>query len=165
MSEELVVLFRKYQQGDEDSFVKLYQSSAPYIWGFIRKRVPSQKQEDCFQQFWLHLHNKKHLYQNQPVLAWMYVILRNLIIDEFRSAKNFVELGDIGDQSTEDVDSQLQDVMSELPPQEKELIERIYLQGFSYQDLEKEWGLSQTSLRKRLSRSINQLSKKFGGAK
>ena len=88
MSEELIPLFQEYQQGSEEAFVKLYQLTLPNIWGFIRKRVKQPKQEDCFQQFWLHLHSKKHLYQGQPVLAWMFVILRNLIIDEYRSQKN-----------------------------------------------------------------------------
>ena len=166
MSEELISLFKQYQEGSEEAFVKLYQLTLPNIWGFIRKRVKQPKQDDCFQQFWLHLHTKKHLDQGQPVLAWMLVILRNLIIDEYRSQKNIQEVSyetymdKGGEEST-----LVQDLISELPPQEKELIERIYLQGFSYEDLEKEWGLSQTSLRKRLSRSIGQLSTKIGWAK
>ncbi len=166
MSEELIPIFKQYQEGSEDAFVKLYHLTLPNIWGFIRKRVHKQKQDDCFQQFWLHLHTKKHLYQGQPVLAWMFVILRNLIIDEYRSQKNVKETSyePYMDRGVEE-STIIQDIISELPPQEKELVERVYLQGFNYEDLEKEWGLSQTSLRKRLSRSITQLSKKIGGAK
>lgn len=159
MQSNLVGLFYKYQEGDEESFILLYESTSNNIWAFIRKRVPISRQEDCFQQFWLHLHTKKHLYQGQPVLAWMYVILRNLIIDDYRSQKEIPLLDEVDDQK--EIREQLDEVLSELNSRDKELIERIYFQGFSYEDLEKEWGLSQTSLRKRLSRGIGSLAKKF----
>lgn len=163
MQQNLVSLFNKYQAGDEEAFCSLYELSSKHIWSFIRKRVHRSKQEDCFQQFWLHLHTKKNLYHGQPVLPWMYVILRNLIIDEYRSQKeviSFEQKDEVGELRAE-----LEELLTELPSQDKELIERIYFQGFTYEDLAKEWGLSQTSLRKRLSRGIGSLAKKFGDSK
>ncbi|HLT23413.1 MAG TPA: sigma-70 family RNA polymerase sigma factor [Bacteriovoracaceae bacterium] len=163
MQSELNALFRRYQEGDEVAFCALYEMTSGSIWSFIRKRVPHTRHEDCFQQFWLHLHTKKHLYQGQPVLPWMFVILRHLIIDDYRSQKN-VTLQEEADD-TEELRALLDDALSELPAQDKVLIERIYFQGFNYQDLEKEWGLSQTGLRKRLSRGIGSLAKKFKDSK
>lgn len=163
MQQNLVELFNRYQSGDEQAFCSLYEVCSKHIWSFIRKRVHRSKQEDCFQQFWLHLHTKKNLYHGQPVLPWMYVILRNLIIDEYRSQKEVIYF-----EKNEDVNElreELTELLTELTTQDKELIERIYLQGFTYQDLEKEWGLSQTGLRKRLSRGIGTLAKKFGDSK
>lgn len=159
MQSSLAGLFYKYQEGDEESFTLLYEVTSNNVWAFIRKRVHVSRQEDCFQQFWLHLHTKKHLYQGQPVLAWMYVILRNLIIDDYRAQKEIPFFDEVDDQK--EIREQLEEVLSELNSRDKELIERIYFQGFSYDDLEKEWGLSQTSLRKRLSRGIGSLAKKF----
>lgn len=160
MQPNLIAQFYKYKDGDESSFAFIYEATADHIWAFIRRRVHSSKQEDCFQQFWLHLHTKKNLYLGQPVLPWMYVILRNLIIDEYRSQRA-LSFESIDESLDTEIKETLEEVLSELGTQDRELIERIYLQGFSYQDLEKEWGLSQTSLRKRLSRGIGSLAQKF----
>lgn len=163
MQSNLTKLFNDYQEGSEEAFTCLYHATSSYIWAFIRKRVHHSKHEDCFQQFWLHLHTKKHLYHGQPVLPWMYVILRNLIIDDYRSQKELPRPEEIDDG--QEIKSILDEALSELSSQDKKLIERIYFQGFSYEDLEKEWGLSQTSLRKRLSRGIGSLAKKFKDSK
>lgn len=165
MQEKLVSLFFKYQKGDEEAFSSLYHLTSPHIWGFIRKRLNVSKHEDCFQNFWMHLHHKKHLYQGQPVLAWMFVVLRNLIIDDYRSQKNHLFFIEDISEDTQEIRSLLEEMLIELPSQDKELIERIYFQGFTYEDLEKEWGLSQTTLRKRLSRGIGVLAKKFKESK
>lgn len=161
-------LMRKYQTGDEAAFNALYEKFSPMVYGFIKKRLRTSEVDDFFQKVWRHLHEKRALYSDQPFAPWFFVLIRHLLIDEYRS---------LGKRSEKDFESELieklyqsrsrtevDEVLGELPSDVRILVEKYYLDDVSYEELEKETGLSQTNLRQRLSRSIRGLREKLRGS-
>lgn len=161
-------LMRKYQAGDEAAFNALYEKYSPMVYGFIRKRLRNNEADDFYQKVWRHLHEKRSLYQNQPFGPWFFVLIRHLLIDEYRS---------LGKRSEREFQSELiekiyassertdvAEELSQLPPDVRDLVEKYYLDGVSYEELERETGLSQTNLRQRLSRALRGLRKKLEGS-
>lgn len=157
-------LMRRYRAGDETAFNELYGKYSPMAYSFISRRLRPSEAEDFYQKVWRHLHEKRELYQDQPFAPWFFVLIRHLLIDEYRhlgrrSDKEFqTELIEkiYGVSDEADVSSELE----RLPPETRELVEKYYLEGVSYEELEKETGLSQTNLRQRLSRALRSLRKK-----
>lgn len=159
--EKLMIL---YKTGDQDAFVKIYEKYAPMVYGFLRKKLPSSEVEDAYQNVWRHLHEKREHYTNQPFAPWFFFMIRNLIIDQYRSMGRRSDYlkqmaRDQENQNSND-HSDIESLLAQLPQESRELVQKYYLDGFSYEELEKETGVSQTGLRKRLSRAIAQLRKR-----
>ena len=158
-------LMERYKTGEEAAFNSLYEKYSGMVYGFIRKRLRPSEAEDFYQKVWRHLHEKKDLYQNQPFGPWFFVLIKHLLIDEYRrlgkrSETEFTtELLEKIYNSSERMD--VSEVLEQLPPSVRDLVEKYYLDGLSYEELEEETGLSQTGLRQRLSRAIRGLRKKI----
>lgn len=156
----------RYKQGDETAFNKLFEKYSPMVFGYIRRRLRTSEAEDFYQKVWRHLHEKREHYQGQPFGPWFFVMIRHLLIDEYRH---------LGKRSEKEFNSELiekiyslkeradvTELLAQLPADTRELVEKYYLDGVSYEELEQETGLSQTNLRQRLSRGLKGLRKKIG---
>jgi RNA polymerase sigma-70 factor (ECF subfamily) len=158
-------LMRQYRDGSEAAFNTLYERYSSLVYGFIRKRLRPSEAEDFYQKVWRHLHEKRHLYTDQPFAPWFFVMIKNLLIDEYRHLGKRAQrefhselLEQIGAM---EVTPTLQEELEQLPPETRELVEKYYLEGSSYEDLSQETGLSQSTLRQRLSRALRTLKKKI----
>ncbi len=160
-------LMRAYQAGNEEAFNLLYKKYTPMVYGYIKKRLRPSEADDFFQKVWRQLHEKRELYKDQPFAPWFFVLIKNLLIDEYRS------LGRRKEQHQSELleklygrDSEshnVTEILAHLPPQTAFLVQKYYLEGVGYEELEKETGLSQTSLRQRLSRAVRGLKDKLRG--
>jgi RNA polymerase sigma-70 factor (ECF subfamily) len=165
MSDEQLML--RYKAGDESAFNALYVKYSPLVYSYIRKRLRDSEAEDFYQKVWRHLHEKRELFTDQPFAPWFFVMIRHLLIDEYRSLgkrseKEFQsELLDKLYGATESTD--LSQELALLTPDVRQLVEKYYLEGVGYEQLEKETGLSQSNLRQRLSRALRSLRKKLEG--
>ncbi|WPU63455.1 RNA polymerase sigma factor [Peredibacter starrii] len=159
-------LMREYVKGSEVAFGQLYEKYSPMVYGFIRKRLRTSESEDFYQKVWRQLHEKRHLYQDQPFAPWFFVMMKHLLIDEYRS------LGRLNKQEFQDEliekiyhqdlkDDGLEELLETLPKESQDLVRKYYLEGFSYEELEMETGLSQANLRQRLSRTLRGLRNKL----
>jgi RNA polymerase sigma factor (sigma-70 family) len=158
------ILMSAYKEGQEAAFIKLYEKFSPLVYGYARKRLRPSDVEDFFQSTWKHLHEKRTLYAGQPFAPWFFVLIRNLLIDEYRKdgrRKNLFDDYQESLTSKAGAQSEMIDTLNTLPSESGNLIKKYYLEGYSYEDLEKEMGLSQTGLRKRLSRAMLLLKKAF----
>lgn len=162
MSDEELMM--AYASGDEAAFVTLYQKYSPLVYGFIRRRLRESEAEDFYQKVWRHLHEKRHLFSNQPFAPWFFVLMKHLLIDEYRSlgrkthALNQSELLEklyALEEVSQEAD--LEEILNLLAPEARDLVRKYYLEGLSYEELEQETGLSQTNLRQRLSRALRGL--------
>lgn len=166
MTDEQLML--NYKAGDESAFNALYVKYSPLVYSYIKKRLRESEADDFYQKVWRHLHEKRHLFNDQPFAPWFFVLIRHLLIDEYRSLgkRNEKEFHSelieklYGAQDPTDISQEL----SGLAPDIRLLVEKYYLEGVGYDELEKETGLSQTSLRQRLSRALRSLRKKIEGS-
>lgn len=157
-------LMIEYQKGSELAFGELYEKYSPMVYGFIRKRMRDSEVDDLYQKVWRKLHESRELYRDQPFAPWFFVMIRHLVIDEYRSLgrKNIKEIQDeliekiYAAEETFDIEP----LISTLPKDTQDLVRKYYLEGISYEELEKDTGLSQTNLRQRLSRALRGLRKK-----
>lgn len=157
-------LMREYQTGSEVAFMALYEKYSPLVYGFIRKRLRESEAEDFYQKVWRQLHEKRGLFRDQPFAPWFFVMMRHLLIDEYRSLGR-LNKKEFQDELIEKIyhnetkDEQLEELLQELPKDTQDLVRKYYLDGISYEELEKETGLSQSNLRQRLSRTLRGLRK------
>lgn len=166
MTDEELML--KYGGGDEAAFNVLYVKYSPLVYGYIRKRLRDSEAEDFYQKVWRHLHEKRELYRDQPFAPWFFVMIKHLLIDEYRSLGKRSEK-DFNSELIEKLysaskDTDISHELSLLPVEVRELVEKYYLDGVGYDELEKQTGLSQNTLRQRLSRGIRSLRKKLEGS-
>jgi RNA polymerase sigma-70 factor (ECF subfamily) len=158
-------LMTAYQKGSEEAFNRLYEKYSSMVYGFIKKRLRDSEADDFYQKVWRHLHEKRDLYKGQPFLPWFFVLIRHLLIDEYRTLGRKKERP----MSDEYIDrmfkkstgtpEEVEEFLKKLPPESADLVRKYYLEEVSYEELEKESGLSQTNLRQRLSRAVRSLRK------
>ncbi len=157
---------REYQNGSEEAFGFLYEKYSGLVFGFIKKRLRDSETEDFYQKVWRQLHEKRSLYKDQPFAPWFFVIIRNLLVDEYRALgrRNKKEFQDeliekLYQDTTPSHD--VEEILKTLHPETQELVRKYYLEGISYEELEKDTGLSQMNLRQRLSRALRGLRKSY----
>ncbi len=152
-----------YQKGSEEAFERLYEKYHSMVYGFIKKRLRDSEADDFYQKVWRHLHEKRDLYKGQPFLPWFFVLIRHLLIDEYRSLGRKKERPGTDEYmekmyaKIEGTDQDVEELLARLSPDAAELVRKYYLEGVSYEELEASSGLSQTNLRQRLSRAIRSL--------
>jgi RNA polymerase sigma factor (sigma-70 family) len=160
-------LMRSYQAGSEEAFEQLYKKYSPMVYAYIRKRLRDSEAEDFYQKVWRQLHEKREIYKDQPFAPWFFVLIKNLLIDEYRSLgrKKNESPSELLEKlyGAENEDHDVEELISLLPAEMAELVRKYYLEGISYEELEKETGLSQTNLRQRLSRAVRGLKEKVRG--
>lgn len=161
-------LMRRYLLGDEEAFNRLYEKYSPMVYGFLKRRLRESEVADLYQKVWRHFHEKRELWQGQPVGPWLFVMVRHLLIDEYRSLGRRREyqsefLEKMAAPGAEEAPVDLEELLSTLPYGTADLIRKYYLDGVSYEALEKETGLSQANLRQRLSRALRGLRAKVQG--
>lgn len=157
------ILMKAYKRGEEEAFNTLYGRYSSMVYAYARKRLNTSEVEDFYQSVWRHLHEKRENYEDQPFAPWFFVLIRNLLIDEYRSKgrrKKLLEADPTFDTAERDR-LDVNDLLDKLPKETANLVRKYYLEGFDYEDLEKDTGMSQSSLRKRLSRALQGLRDKF----
>lgn len=157
-------LMIEYQKGSEAAFNELYEKYSPMVYGFIRKRMRDSEVDDLYQKVWRKLHESREHFRDQPFAPWFFVMIRHLVIDEYRSLgrKNIKEIQDelIEKIHAAEESVDIEPLLSSLPKDSQDLVRKYYLEGISYEELEKDTGLSQTNLRQRLSRALRGLRNK-----
>lgn len=153
-------LMVSYQSGDEEAFSLLYQKFAPVVYGYLRKKLPPSEVEDVYQNVWRQLHEKRGYYIDQPFAPWFFAIIRNLMVDQYRLLGKASRLKDkLTNKDREESNVDIPALLALLPLDSQALVKRYYLEGESYAEIEAQTGLSQMTLRKRLSRAMAQLRK------
>ena len=80
-------LVRRAKQGDQAAFAEIYTRHHDAVYAYLYYRVNDvQVAEDLTGEVFLRLVAKmdRYTYRGRPILAWMYTIARNLLIDHQR---------------------------------------------------------------------------------
>ena len=171
-------LMRRYQADDPQAFDELYRRHSGRVYGYLRKlcRLPGEA-EDLLQQTFLKVHHRRDRYDDtMPFLPWLFAIARNAAIDAKRKlAPNVLppeDLTRVSDQregrrhgaaSGNDSAAELREILALLPVDQRQLLERRFDEGLSFETLAAEAGVSEAAVRKRLSRAMSVLRQLWHG--
>ncbi|GEM_PF-2006805 len=165
-------LMLSYKSGRVEAFNELYERYNKQVYGYLKKRLSNNAEvDDAYQKVWRRLHEKRDLYQDQPFGPWFFVLIKHLLIDEYRARARRRD-HEFQDELVEKIyaahaeDEQaidIEELLAQLPSEAAHLVRQYYLEGVSYSDLEQSTGLSQSTLRQRLSRAIKGLRQKVIG--
>lgn len=148
------------QKGDSQALGILYERHAERVWSYIIKRLPKESAEDVFQDCFVKLVEKRTSWNGQPFILWLFVVLRNLVIDFHRSRKIedkvFERLSKIEE---DEVQADFNELISTMPSETAKLLKEFFKEGLSYKELAAKYESSEMTIRKRMSRAIAILRK------
>lgn len=104
-------LVRQARSGDSEAFAQLYDACVKRVYRYIYFRVAEDETaEDLTSQVFLKAWENLDRYKarGSPFLAWLYTIARNLVIDHYRTQKEFVSLEDVTLSAPEEQDPEEQ---------------------------------------------------------
>ena len=114
--------------------------------------------EDLVEETFLILLYKQHDLVKHPNLAgWLSLTLKNLILDELKSARHRLEMSLISDNSATYVDTYHQPLDELLPkelyPKEREILILLFEEQLSYEEIAQRLGISVLNCRTRAFRA------------
>lgn len=86
---------RRAQEGDTESFSKIYDMFFLQVYRYTAFRVPKEVAEDLVADVFVKAWEKLHTYQerkNVPFGAWLFRIARHTVIDAYRTHRGFDEI-------------------------------------------------------------------------
>ncbi len=139
------------QQNDIMAFEALYRRHESRVLKYLQRRSP-RRAEDLFQEVFARLLERRGQWQGTPFLPWLFVMARNLLIDDVRreNYRATDELGEYAQVEAIEVDEWLEG----LPQETQKLVRAHYLEGYSYTELARRHDTTEASLRQKLSRAL-----------
>ena len=165
---ELLMRVRDVQ--DEAAFAALFEHFAPRIKGFLMRSGESGAvAEEVAQDVMVTVWNKAHLFDpgRASVATWVFTIARNRRIDTLRKQRR-PEPEDLGwgpepepDQAEtmelQQETERLVEAIAQLPPKQRELIERAYFGELSHSEIAAETGLPLGTIKSRIRLALDRL--------
>lgn len=166
--EDLVLRLR--DEGDREAFALLFRHFAPRVKAFlIRSGSSAAQAEDCAQDVMVTLWQKAHLFDPSRASAatWIFTIARNRRIDLLRR-QNRPEPEDLpwGPAETPDQGdilalrqegARLDRALRDLPPKQRDLVQRAYFGELSHGEIARETGLPLGTIKSRLRLALDRL--------
>lgn len=171
-------LAQKMQNGDQGAAQELYQKLVRKVFGFCMSRVSNRAPaEDLTQDIFLKVIQKIELYdpKKSDFAVWFWQIVRNAIIDYYRSKKN-IPFSDLENENaiesieTENIEDAFQNrsdfdkivgFVKSLPEEEKELFHLRYVADLSYKEIAEIADKSEGALRAQVSRLKKKIEDNF----
>ena len=171
-------LIRRAQQGDADAFGVLYKEHVTAVYRYVYFRVRNVADaEDYTEQAFLNAWQALPKYQvreDKPILAWLYRIAANVIVDEKRRQK--AQLVDM--ESQFDLPSELESpedetefalqldsvrgLLEQLNPDYKDVLILRFLNGLDHKATAEAMGKSPGAIRVLQHRAVNALRERMG---
>lgn len=166
--EDLVLRLR--DDGDREAFAVLFRHFAPRVKAFLIRSGSSEAlAEDCAQEVMVILWNKAHLFDPSRASAatWIFTIARNRRIDMLRR-QNRPEPEDLPWGPAEQPDqadilalrqdgARLGRALADLPPKQRDLVQRAYFGELSHGEIARETGLPLGTIKSRLRLALERL--------
>lgn len=166
------LLERVGQQRDESAFAQLFAHFAPLIKGFclgnINANFPADAADEIVQEVLIKVWQKAPSYDATKAAAstWIYTVMRNSRIDVMRrnrrtiSDSGVVEIEDIWDEAHDDQayiyiqqannETLIQNVFGQLPVEQRLVLNQVYMQGKTHQQISIETGLPLGTVKSRV---------------
>lgn len=161
-------LIRQIRAGDEeaaDILVKRYYTD---ILRYCKRHIIDQNlAEDATQETFYRVFRSLMRYQDKERFrAWLYMIARNICIDENRKQKNTIplELEDIGEESSEihqiENSDEIEQLLSVLPEEQREAILLYFEDELTYKEIGKILDIPARTVQSRVKNGIKAIKKR-----
>ncbi len=169
---------------------QLFKTDRKKFLGFIRQRVRSQEEaEDILQDVFTNVLAASETVQKpiENIASWVFTAIRNRIIDSYRKkrAETFSEMGlPLGSDDSPDtfesfisdkysdpdtdllrktIWEKVQEGLSELPPEQREVFEKNEFEGISFREMSEQTGVNINTLLARKRYAVLHLREKLQG--
>ncbi len=164
-------LMSKVKEGYLGSLTVLFERhQKPLFNFFLRMCRDLERSEDLTQSVFERIIKYRKSYKNQHSFrSWMYQLARNLFYDSYRNLKRKNEyiadpqeeghLFDFNDNQAlkEKRRIELNDALSRLPAEQRELILMSKYQGLKYEEISRATGISLSAIKVRIHRAMHKL--------
>ena len=173
-------LIEKAKAGEKSAFTEIYTQLFTPVFRYIYIRVKNKAEaEDIAQGVFLKAYQALPNYkeQNRPLLAYLFTIARNSIIDHWRKAKNAISLDDSENGIKEITDPEsgkfnenfdktqkigkIKEALKKLTPDQKEVVSMKYMSELSHKEIAAILGKSEDAIRQLACRGLKTLRENF----
>jgi RNA polymerase sigma-70 factor (ECF subfamily) len=149
---------------DRAAFARLFDWYAPRVKGYLlRLGLPAAEAEEAAQDVLVAVWRKAETFDRRQasVSTWIFRIARNRRIDLFRRQKGALDpdepmlqpepplAADVGMEAAER-ETQVRAALSDLPPEQLDLIRRAFYEGLTHSDIAEATGLALGTVKSRL---------------
>ncbi|WP_210489364.1 RNA polymerase sigma factor [Rufibacter aurantiacus] len=163
-------LVEAIRQGRQDAFSLLYDAYAPALMGMICRVVQhTEVAEEVLKETFLSIWSRIHIYDpsKSGFLSWALAMARGIALEAQKTGK-YLHLTQTALQEPVSEkegkkspnlleDAQTQEAFCQLEPQEKAVIDLIYLKGYSCSQAAEALGISQEQLKSHLKLAFKHL--------
>lgn len=172
-SQKLADLGHKLNQGDHAGFSEIFDYFSDKIYRYIVLKVKTSDAEDLVELTFIKLWENRAKFDADKgnLQTWLFTIARNVVIDYYRAYKETFELNEEvdnqhisqhnpkADAQDEFEEQQLQELLSRLSDQHREIIILRYVEELSYKEIGEITDKSEGAVRVLQMRALNQLKK------
>ena len=168
-------LIQAVRGGDQRAFATLYDNYSAALFGVVTKIVRSDAiAEDVMQDSFVNIWKKFQTYDpaKGSIFTWMLNISRNKAIDSLRKSKRMGEVeiqDDVANVGMKDNRSTqlnentigVRNMMDKLEPEQRIILEYIYFQGYTQQEVSDELEVPLGTVKSRVRIAMRELKKVF----
>ena len=162
------------KQGDPEALASLYACYVERITHYVYFRVTDhQLAEDITSRIFLKMLEKLDTYQvgQSPVIAWLYRMAHNAVIDHYRMKRTFVSLEDLHQAEVKQEDGieeklelqiksqQLRAALQVLTEEQQRVLILKFIDGLSTREIARQLGKQPGSVRSLQMRALQKLSR------
>ncbi|HEY4317800.1 MAG TPA: sigma-70 family RNA polymerase sigma factor [Herbaspirillum sp.] len=166
--------------GDARAYHDFLQALSTHLRAFLRRRLQRwpDEVEDLLQEALLAIHNQRHTYDaNAPLTAWVHAIAKYKMIDWLRRREGREMLNDPFSEATEqaaelfssadadaaDARRDLEQLLAQLPEQQRKTIVHTKLEGLSVRETAELTGMSESAIKVAVHRGLKALAARMRG--
>ncbi len=174
------------QDRDEQAFAQLFAHFAPLIKGFclgnLNSSFPADAADEVVQEVMFKVWQKAPTYDSTKAAAstWIYTVMRNCRIDLMRRNQrtptdgDVIDIDDIWDEADDDQafvymqqssnEALIDKSFSQLPPEQRQVLTQVYMQGKTHQQIAQETGLPLGTVKSRVRIGLKKMQTLILGA-
>ena len=169
--EDLKSLVTKAQDGDTESFGRIYDAFLTPVYRYVVFRFPEEMAEDLVADIFVKVWEKINSYRpffGVPFAAWLFRIARHTVIDAYRSMRGFEELSEeLVDENHENNPEKktetdlsvrvVRQALDGLPKDYREILLMHYMAGLSHREVAKSLKMTEGYVRQLKFRALKKL--------
>ena len=171
------VLIEKLNRRDQQAFQWLYDQYSPALYGVVLRIVRDDDQaQDVLQDIFVKIWKNLDAYDDSKgrLFTWMLNVARNTAIDALRARKAQPSSAIRTDEdNVHIIDRQrntqqpnpahigVQDIVSQLRPERKQLIDLVYFAGYTHEEAAEELNLPLGTVKTRVRAALQELKQLF----